>query len=219
MLGADILSTVREDMLRDAARPYLWSDDLIYRFLNEAQDRFCRRTFALLDDESDLATFDTEIGVASYALDPKVLMVNSARLSTQPQDLYSRTRQVIPTHLATSTGMPSIFTQDEAAHKIRLYPVPDAVYTVVMRVSRLPLTQIADAVAPEIPEQYHLDLAEWAVYRCLNNNDPDGSNAKAAENFRKTWTQRLLEANREYYRIRLNNNPLVRQNWTGKQPK
>lgn len=206
-------------MLRDTARPYLWSDDLIYRFLNEAQDRFCRRTYALLGDESDLTTFDTEIGVASYALDPKVLMVNSARISTQPHDLDSRTRSAIPTHLVDSTGTPSLFTQDEAATKIRLYPVPDAVYTVVMRVSRLPVTQIADAVAPEIPEQYHLDLAEWAVYRCLNNNDPDGSNARAAENFRKTWTQRLLEANREYYRIRLNNNPMVRQNWTGKQPK
>jgi hypothetical protein len=219
MLGADLLDTIRIDMLRDIAQPYLWSDDLIYRYLNEAQERFCRRTYALLDDESDLTTFDTEIGVSSYGLDPKILMVNSARIVTEPDDLLSRTRQVIPTHLADSTGIPLLFTQDEAQGKIRLYPVPDKVYTIVMRVSRLPLTKISDTVAPEIPEQYHLDLAEFAVYRCLNNNDPDGSNANAAQNFLKTWSQRLLEANREYYRIRLNNNPLVRQSWTGKQPR
>jgi hypothetical protein len=219
MLGAELLETTRTDMLRDTALPYLWSDDLIYRYLNEAQDRFCRRTYALLDDETDITTFDTEIGVSTYKLDPKVLMVLSARISTQSQDLKPRTRYVMPNHLVSSTGTPHQYTQDEAAGAIRLYPVPDAVHTVVMRVARLPANKIDDITAPEIPEKYHLDLAEWAVYRCLNNNDPDGGNAKAAESFKKTWTQRLMEAANEYYRTRLNNNPLVRQSWTGKQPK
>ena len=217
MLGAELLDHTRKDVLRDSAWPYLWSDDLIYTRLNEAQILFCRKTHALRDNTSSFTQITTEIGVNEYALDPTVLGISSASISGQVHDMHDKTRTYVPSNLLTSTGLPTVYTTDEATHTLRLYPVPNAVYTVLMRVARKPLVPISDTTSPEIPEEYHLDLVEYAAYRCLRGNDPDGSNAKAAEEYNKTWSQRLSLAKNEYYKFRHGANPTVVNNWTGKR--
>jgi len=214
MTGSELLAYTRTDILRDAALPYLWPDALIYRRLSDAQEIHARRTYSIIDETT---TLTTEADVAVYANEATTLFVLSATLSTSSVDMRNYTRKAIPSHLLTSTGEPRIYTLDEATNKIRLYPVPDAEYTINLRIARLPLSAIASSVTPEIPARYHLDLAEYVAWRCLQDNDVDGQAGKAADRHHNDWEQRVSDAKRELYRMQLGNNPSVVSSWTGKR--
>lgn len=214
MTGQELLTYLRDDILHDSSEPYLWSDALMFRMLSEAESKFARATYALLDNTQ---TITTEIGVAEYALPTGTVFVASAAVSTSARDMQDYTRRFLPTNLTTATGEPSLFIHDEVADSIRLYPVPDAVVTINLRIARLPADPITSFSTPEIPEQYHLDLAEYAAWRLLQNNDRDGSNTGASERHKTDWLQRLADAKREYYRTRTVVNPRAVSSWTGKR--
>jgi len=211
MTGQELLDYIRTDVLRDSAVPYLWSDALILRTLAEAENQFARKTYALSDDTQ---TITTAIDTATYDFPIGVLYVYSAAVSTSANDLQNYTRRFVPTNLLTATGTPLLFTCDEAAKKIRLYPVPDSVMTINLRTARLPSSAIATYSSPEIPEEYHLDLAEFVAGRLLKNNDVDGQSVGAADRHMADWNQRVSEAKREYYRMRTGANPNAASSWT-----
>lgn len=217
MIGEELVTHTRNDVLHDTATPHLWSDDLILLYLNEGQDAFARRTYALQDNESSVTQIDLCAGISTYPLSTKVLHVFGAALAGAANDLKDYTRRFIPNNLLTATGTPVLFSMDEAAHTIRVFPVPVVAGTLQLRVARLPLQPITDSSAPEIPEQYHIDLPEFVAMRCLRNAETDGSNLGSAEVFEKSWKARVGEAKREYYRFRMGPNATAQNNWTGKR--
>lgn len=214
MTGAELLSYIRTDVLRDAAIPYLWTDALIYRRLTKAQELHARHTYSIVDD---IQTITTVAGVPTYVLPDGTLHVFSARVSTQSHDMGSHTRKAIPNHLVSSTGAPSIYTLDEATGLIRLYPTPDAVYTINLRIARLPAADVVSYAAPEIPVRYHHDLASYVAWQCLQDNDADGSGVKASSRHEIDWLTALSDAKREFYRLQLGVNPSAVSSWTGKR--
>lgn len=211
MTGQELLDYLRVDVLRDNALPYLWSDDLILRMLSEAESQFARKTYALA---SNTPTITTVVGTSTYAVPTGSLYVFSAAISTSARDLSNYTRKVIPSNLASASGTPQLFVNDESSRTIRLYPVPDAVVTVNLRTARLPAAAITLYTSPEIPEEYHLDLAEYVAWRLLQSNDADGSSTNASDRHRVDWLNRLSDAKREYYRFRMGSNPTAVQSWT-----
>lgn len=217
MTGDELVEYIRTDLLLDTASPQLWSDDLLLRYLIEAENVFARKTYALLDADSSVTQIALVADTATYALDDKILYVFSAYIDGQPCDLTSYTRRFIPNQLISSTGTPRIFTMDEAAQVIRVYPVPDAAYTLKLRVARLPLDDLTVDSEPSIPPQYHIDLPEYVAYRCLKNSEVDGSNLGSSAEYKKSWDGRLTAAKREYYRIRMGVNATAQNNWTGKR--
>jgi hypothetical protein len=217
MTGQELVDYVRNDLLHDTTTPQLWSDDLILRYLVEAENIFCRRTHALLDNESSLAEISLESGTGNYALSAKVIHVYGALVDGESNDLRSYTRRFIPNQLMQATGTPSIFAMDEAKQTLRVYPVPSEAGTLKLRIARLPLNALGLGSSPEIPEQYHLDLCEYAAYRCLKNAEVDGSNLGSATEFNESWKVRISEAKSEYYQLRTGANAIARNNFTGKR--
>lgn len=211
MTGQELLDYLRADVLRDTAEPYLWSDDLIFRMLAEAEDKFARQTYILLDDQQ---TVTTEAGTPTYAVPTGTIKVMSAAVSTSANDMSDYTRRFVPNNLTSSTGQPQLFTNDEASSVIRFYPVPDAVYTVNLRIVRLPTVAVTLYTSPEIPAQYHLDLAEYVAWRLLKGNDVDGSSVGAADRHKADWDMRVSDAKREVYRARTNMGANVARSWT-----
>lgn len=214
MTGQELLDYLRADILRDAAAPYLWSDALLFRRLSEAEAVHARRTYSIVDDTQ---TITTAANTPAYALPTGTIHVFSARVSTNTRDMSSYTRKVIPNHLLTSTGEPRIYTLDEATGAIRLFPVPDAVYTINLRIARLPAAPVVSYTSPEIPERYHQDLVEYVAWRCLQDNDVDGSRTAGADRHHADWEMRLADAKRELYRLQLGAHPSVVSGWTAKR--
>jgi hypothetical protein len=93
-----LLGELRRGRLHDmsaqvsgAASDYLWSDDQLVRYLNEAQRRFARRSLCIRDGTTPSVTQITTIdGTATtpwtleYALHPSVIAVLSVRMGQDP---------------------------------------------------------------------------------------------------------------------------------------
>ena len=76
MTTTELLALFRTEV-SDLEAPYLWSDALIYSYIDEAQKQFCRDTYGIADARSytiDLLTDGTEW----YNIDPGSRNVRSS---------------------------------------------------------------------------------------------------------------------------------------------
>lgn len=223
MTLAELLVHLRVSVLRDIAQPTLWSDAELTVFLNEAQANFARRTFCLVDDSSPFTMFTTVPEQQEYALDPSIVRIDSAGVAEYDADtgtltnwypLRDGTRHQVPrTH---GHGAPRLYTTQTARHRLRLYPVPEAEYEVQMAVCRLPvpLEQAIDEC--EIAEDYQLALCDYAAWRALKNNSPEGAQMMPAADFRAAYDLVVRDARRDIATLHQGVFPQARGNWTGK---
>lgn len=207
-----LLSELRGNVLRDdaelASGPFdsLWSDETLVRYINDAQQRFARRTLSLRDASTPEVTQVTlATGVSSYVLHESVLAVVSGRYDTDTVDLARigrmRVMQVQPidppwfdpsTAATLTPGRPIAFQTDETldvdskgAVTLTVYPAPSSTENgkiIYIRTARLPLDEftIDDTQAEcELVDDYQLDMLEWAAYRALRNSDIDGHSSDA----------------------------------------
>ena len=208
--------------LKSGPPDQFWADENLIRYINEAQRRFARRSFCLRDDTTPEVTQVTlSSGVSIYQLHESVLRVQSARHQDATTDLIRITHSVnfvvvndavefqdgvtslannIPVRFATDEGL-----QLDDQHQVRLLvdPVPDSSQAgkiIYLRVIRLPiddLTLDATDAAPEIPEDWHLDMLEWAAYRALRNWDLDAEDRRKAEQHKSRFEEAVIECRKE----------------------
>lgn len=176
----------------------MWESADLTRFLNEAQDQFARRTFCFLDSESAFTRLTTVPLQGRYALDPRILSVLSVE-----DDVFTPLRPAMMIRTSsTASGRPTRYTTRQNAKSLLLWPVPDAVYGLQLLVARRPLEAMEDGDdEPEIPEEWHTALCDWAAYKALTMNDPDNKNLKAGLERRADWEMQVRDAKREYYRF------------------
>lgn len=196
----------------------IWNDDALVRYFNEAQRRLCREALVLTDDAASAATQLTlTANQAEYALDKSVLRVLSAQLSDSSIDLvassYDELRpratflenDFFDTNVpyADQPGRPRWFATDTALRMLRLRPVPDATSAALklnLRVVRMPLTYLSVTAlqgVPEVPEEYHMALVDFAVWRALSQPDADEMYLPVANNYKEYWEEALAGAKRD----------------------
>lgn len=217
MTGAELLAYVRRDLIRDSAQPYLFGDDLVMMYLNEAEQVMAEETYCLSDDTSEATVLNIGPGQSEYDLHESVLHVYSATIDGDNFPLSNFTHRRVVTNSLTVTGRPTAYNLDESQNTITFHPTPDDELTVLLRVARLPLEDFTTSTEPEIHSRLHMDLCEFAAYRCLALPDADGFNAKAAKEFQASWLRRLVKAKRKYYRLRHGTAGRAAVNWTGKR--
>lgn len=219
----ELMGHLRCNILRDESKPYLWSDTELLRYINEAHGLFARRTHCITDDESEFTTFETVAGQQSYALDERIVFVSEIGIVTDNGngelsycEIPDRTRNQLRNSYIQ--GRPQLHNLQVASHKVRFYPVPDDVYTIVMMVARKPLNKLANTKdAPEIDEDYHLALVDYAAAKALANNDPEKANMAASKDYMDSWSKVIRDVKRDMARLRAGNSPKARSNWTGKR--
>lgn len=201
----------------------LWSDTSLIRNINEAYKRWARLTYSIRDATTTAVTEVTLVeGTTEYTLHKSVIAVISARLEGQTYDLgraghsifqsyYNpSTRFWDPEHFATlSPGAVIAFSTDEgvtstagAGGKVRLrvYPEPDATMDgekIYLRVVRGPIADLSLAtptVEPEISDDHHVEMLDWAAYLCLRTVDLDEGAPDRAQEFKAAFEANVLEA-------------------------
>jgi hypothetical protein len=218
MTGAELLEYVRRDLLRDSAYPYLWGDALIMMYLNEAEKIMAEETYCLSDDTSAEATvLNIGPGESEYDLHESVLHVYSATIDGDYFPLHNVTHRRVPVNNLAVTGRPVCYNLDESQNTITFHPTPDEELTILLRVARLPLEDFTTSTEPEINKRLHMDMCEYAAYKCMSAPDADGFNPKAAKEFQASWLRRLVKAKRKYYRLRHGTVGRAAVNWTGKR--
>lgn len=191
----ELISTTRA-ILRDTALPYLWSDELVTMYLNEGQERVARLTHAFIPDRRELGL---SAGEDMYALDADVIYVYSVQLDGYPDRLAPATDGWTPSD--STPSRPTRYTLDTESGYIRFYNVPDATYTALLRIARLPIAMSDSTPACELMPKFQLALPDWAAYRCFTHDDADGRDDKAADRARLRFDDQISDIKYELYRL------------------
>ena len=203
----------RSDMM-SGPEDQLWPDEVLIKYINEAESLLARKGL-VIRDASTPAVVEVPLvaGTTQYTLHPSVVAVVSAKIDGDTRDLARAGHSAFSTAQRPdapffddsqlsilSPGKPLAFSTDEQLDvvsgksgvvSLRAYPEPSAEYDgtlIKLRVVRKPITALTldnmDA-SPEVPEDYHLGLLDWAVYRALRNIDSDAGAAGTADRYKK----------------------------------
>lgn len=201
---------------------YLWTDATLTRYINEAQRRFARKGLVIRDSKTtDCCEVTLVAGQTEYTLHPSVIAVVSAKVAGDTADMRRVGHSVLDTVqppdtlffdvnqlAALAPSKPYAFTTDETVVSdendskgvvsLRVFPAPSAAYDgikVYLRVVRLPLDILRNARdVPEIPEDHHLEMLDWAAYLALRIVDVDAGNPARAHEFRSLFEEHAMAA-------------------------
>lgn len=195
----------REDV-DDNVAPYLWSDELIASYADDAQKMFCRLTNGITDSTSDICSIDIEAGEPFADLDKRIL-----KLRRIARDVDGRPLEILNLEdldakgirLTAQAGPVHAAVMGLEEHKVRWLNVPVSNDTATLSVYRLPLRAITTAKSVlEIDEQHHRALLMWMKHLAYGRQDADTHNAKLADKYEGDFRSYCFAAKSEQDRAR-----------------
>lgn len=196
---------------------YLWTDKTLVTYINEAQRELAVQGLVLRDSTTPEVTRITLVeGQDTYVLHEAVIAVVSAKLAEQRPDLVRVGHAVLGEYRAPTErwvdpmsfvnmqpGLPLAYSTDESVMDLdaaslsqmmfRVFPTPNAQQdgkVVRLRVVRKPLVKLdlcAGGQVPEVPEDHHISMLDYAAYLALRIVDDDAGAARRALEFRETF--------------------------------
>ncbi len=203
---------------------YLWTDATLIRYINEAQRRFAVRGLVLRDGSTDEVTrIEMVEDQDTYPLHPAVLAVISAKVEDQQADLTRVGHSVLsmyrppseawfdPTYFSSVPAGPTLayLTDEELSADdsdslsnvtLRVFPPPAAAQdgqVLRLRVVRKPIETLRVGglnASPEIPEDHHIEMLDWAAYLALRIVDDDAGSPKRATEFASSFEAHVQSA-------------------------
>ncbi len=209
------LSTAFRARAFDTKAPYLWSDDEVAEFAEDAENEAAERARLIRDSMTPaICQVAVVAGAASYMLDARILSVDRAKLDSQsvPLTLSSTTAMDLgqgarPRDWRASNsnwvggigggwegrqGTPTIAVLDAegAGWKLTLSPTPTQADTLRLQVFRLPLEPLSSDTdnVPEIPARLHIRLVDWMMFRAYSKQDAEAADAATAAKHEAAFT-------------------------------
>lgn len=182
MNAGDLLALFRKEV-NDKGVPYLWDDDLVYLFMDDAQKMFCRLTEGIPDSTTDAITKIAIVAATdTYDLSPLVLKVRSARRIDTGKPLTVINIENMADNGMFFDGRPAPVTHlitGMDKDKIVAWPLPSENMPSRLSVYRLPLAAVNDAADTfEIPDQHVQHLLMWVKHRAYGVHDAEQYDAK-----------------------------------------
>jgi hypothetical protein len=209
MNSTEILEVFREEM-NDAVAPYLWSDALIYRYLDDAQKMFCRKTEGIEDSSTaEITRLEVVPATDWYATDRRILKVRKAYEVATGREIPIVNMEVAGKEGLRFDGRPgpmkALVTGLEK-NKLRAWPMPSTAMLVDLSVFRLPLVTITDDGDQEleIDEQHHLSLLMWMKHKAYGKEDAETFNRRKSDDYEMRFLAYCVEARKEQERARRN---------------
>lgn len=179
MTNTELLAIFRTEV-SDLEAPYLWSDVLVYGYIDEAQKQFCRDTYGIEDARTHKVT--VVAATEWYTLSPKVLKIRGAVDAATGAGVSL----VAVENMADNgmrfdgrTGPLSALITGLEKGKVRAWPVPNAASTVQLHVFRLP-EDMATGDEFEIDDQHVRNLLYWVKYRAYSVQDSETYDKQSA---------------------------------------
>lgn len=177
-MNLEALKTTVRRRLDDLQAPYLWSEDDLTEYANDAEREACRRARLIVDSTTaEIVSINLSASTATYDLDQRILFIKRVKVA----DISTPLRRVSFKDLdrgapgwEDETGDPQAYVPDMDEDKLRVYPIPTTAATATLTVIRLPLEDMADdADTPEIKPRYHDSLTYWMEYRAYSKQDAE----------------------------------------------
>lgn len=180
----DLITLFRNEA-DDATEPYLWSDDELIEFANDAENEACRRARLLVDSSTAMTRIVLDpLDAGVTTLDPAIIFVRRAQLVGR-RPLQRMTMRDMdnwnPFWRNTPPGPPRMFITDSDTGALLLYPAPLGPDDLRLTVVRTPLVEMKDEQdSPEIPARFHRSLRYWMLYRAYSKQDSQANDPKKA---------------------------------------
>lgn len=202
---AQLLALARRE-LSDAVEPYLWSDNDLYFYMDEAQREFARRTKIITD-----ATNFTDLVVSAsdpwIELDPIIIDVKRAVLTTSKRVLEIETLEEFQHgyyvddyglrkkgYWEDDTGVPTHALLNVEMDMIRLYPTPTDSDELDLTVWREPTCDIEDSTSSfQIPTRYIYKLLYKIKELAYSKQDYETFDGDKREANLALWENAVME--------------------------
>lgn len=188
MTLAELMARFRREE-KDNVVPYIWADDDLKAWLNEAEEEAARRALLLVDSTTTAAAAVYVAGAVGVKLHESVIYVRRAILAGSSVPLAPRVSRTmdeeIPGWESSMASNPIAFVPDWQTGYLRFWPPALEAGTVKMTVVRTPLCpMVQSGDEPEIRAQYHSYLLDWVRFRAYDMQDADRYDAKkSAKNY------------------------------------
>jgi hypothetical protein len=205
MTPAELLTMFREEM-GDEVAPFLWSSVAAYRYMNEAQQMFCRLTEGIEDARTvSITRLSVVPDTEWYALSPLVLKVRGVTRTD--------TGRVVPVYPSEKTEPLGIFFDGRTGvlralvsglskGQLRTWPMPSETVTLALSVFRLPQDEVDANGEFEIDDQHHMALLHWMKHKAYGKQDAETFDRTKAAEFEGRFRAYCAEARKEQERAR-----------------
>jgi len=155
----ELVTKFRRDM-EDTVEPYLWADEEILEYLEEAQDEFIYITngisaevtlsFSADDSTVMMPEYITRIRSAENASNAPMTLYNWEEWSDASVDDDYSVSGINDQWRLRTAPVPTKLITDVETGTIRLYPIPEEDGNVILQVYRLPIISVVDDEEMEV---------------------------------------------------------------------
>lgn len=166
MNSTDVVAQFRSDV-NDIALPYLWPDDEVFGYLEDAQKMFCRLAWGIGDATTPAVTqLPVIIGFNATPMSDRILKLRAAYQTSDgaPIEVINfEDMGRLGIRFDGRTGPVQYLIIGLQPNLGFFYPVPTIANTVQLLVDRLPITAITNVGSQvlEIAEPHHRHLTLW----------------------------------------------------------
>lgn len=189
MTTDELYDLFRRDVV-DTAQPYLWSDEEVYAYMNDAYYMFVRLTGGISDFLSDVCLLTASQGEKNGEISESILVVRTATLEESGETVKVINAQDVESLSDEDYGILRRINNSTTIGRVRymvigMQPglvqwvnIPDRDYAVRLLVERLPTGVITgggqqfEGVAPH----HHIHLLKWMRHMAYNKQDAETFN-------------------------------------------
>ena len=201
----------------DLARPYLWTDDEVWRYADAAYRAFVRFTGGIADFTSNATKVDLSIGTDEYALDPSILRIMTANLASDGSEVKVINATDLPAVMSTTDyghlrsltvkntdGPVRYLLMGMQQNLAKVLQIPVAVDTINLFVYRLPQVHITDGSHPlnDIAEDHHLYLLDGMKHLAYKKQDSETFNKTKSEDAEQSFRAYCAQCKSEWERYK-----------------
>lgn len=213
MTTEDLFDLFRSEM-SDTVEPYLWSNNEVLSYIDDAQKMLCRLTEGIEDARTpDIVEIDVVPATEWYPLSPLVLKIRDAVRSDNGHSVTLINQERMRERCAYFDGRVgplNMLVQGMDKHALRAWPVPNETVTVNLTVFRLPLLTVDDFdVELEVDEQHHRHLLLWMKSLAYDKQDAETIDRTKSREFDAKFRGYCDAARREQERVRWTNQPVA----------
>jgi hypothetical protein len=194
MDSTELLALFRSDV-RDQAEPYLWTDDEVYSYMNDAYLMYFRNIGGIGDVTSDETEVEVVTGEMYAEISPNILQIRAAFLESTECELQIINFQDVGKtlqydygvahnmRLSSEPGRVTAMIIGMEPNKVRWVKVPTEDDTVRLHVYRLPTARItgADQEFEDLDERHHFHLLKGMKGCAYQKQDAETFNPQMAK--------------------------------------
>lgn len=202
----------------DMEEPYLWSDEEVLVYMDDAYKMFVRLTGGVADCTSPLCTLEVKAGENTAEIDTRILRIMRAARASDNElvdvinntDLMKSMRYdyglLRPIDIISAPGPVRYMVIGRQRGLVQWVQVPTEDDQVLLDVYRLPLTSVKPDGSnltfnfPDIGEEHHYYLLKWMFHRGYDKRDSDLFDPVKAEKFRADFISYCDMAKAEWER-------------------